>query len=131
MFGFSFRFKNKQSDVDEAVEKAAFENLRHGVASMRKDAAKSIKGRRNKDIASPEGTPPFTHGGFIRRALRWVVGDGWALMGFRHSVVEEVGATHEFGLTEDGRDYPERPTLGPALERAAVRFHRDWRASVG
>lgn len=130
MFGWSSQFENKSDNVVKATEKAKFENLRHAVASMRKDAASTIRRRKNKNISSPEGTPPFTHVGFARQALRWFVDRTEAIMGFTFSKFGTVGATHEHGLEEEGRDYPERPTVRPALERGVVRFHQDWRATI-
>lgn len=131
MFGWQSKFENKGQKVVKATEKTTFENLRHAVASMRKDAASTIKRRKNPEISSPPGTPPFTHVGFARQALRWFVDRAEAIMGFTFSKFGTVGATHEYALKEEGRDYPERPTVVPALERGVVRFHQDWRASIG
>ena len=117
--------------VESRVKKAKFEHLRHAALSIRKDASKSIKQRKNLDKSSPEGTPPHQHKpGFLKRALWAHFDDIEAYAGFRFSRVDTIAATHEHGLTEDGRDYPERPTMAPALDRAIDRFHRDWRASI-
>ena len=123
--------ETRPSKVEKAAQKAAFTNFGHAAASIRKAAAKSIKSRKNKKTASPEGTAPFTHGGFIRRALRFDVNQTGAVIGFQRSVIGLVAATHEHGLTEEGRDYPERPTIGPALEESLDRIHNDWRSSIG
>ena len=133
MFGVETKFTSNKSKVDKAIKTAKFENLRHAVASMRKDAAKSIKRRKDPDKASPAGEPVFTHVGFAKQALRWFVdpAGNFAIMGFTFSKFGTVGETHEEGLTEEGREYPERPTIGPALERGIVRFQKDWRASIG
>ena len=131
MFGWSSKFENKGKAVEKATEKATFKNMQHAIASMRKDAAGTIKRRKDKSVSSPAGTPPFTHVGFARQALRFFVGRVDAIMGFTFSKFGTIGATHEEGLEEEGRDYPERPTVVPALERGVVRFHQDWRSSIG
>ena len=118
--------------VTQAVDKAKYENMKHAAFSIRKDAAKSVKQRKNKDKPSPPGEPPFAHTlGFLKKAIWTDVKEDEAIVGFRKSVIGMVAATHEHGLTEDGRDYPERPTMAPALERNVERFHSDWRSSVG
>ena len=133
MFRATTQIEDKSRNVKRAVDKGAFTNLGHAAASIRKSAAKSIKQRKDKDKSSPVGTAPFTHGGFIRRALRFDVNKQKqeALIGFRFSVIGLVGRTHEFGEVEDGRDYPERPTLAPALEASIGRIAGQWQGSIG
>lgn len=133
MFGTQTKFVSNKPKVDKAIKKAKFENLRHAVASMRIDAARSIRRRKDPDKSSPPGSPVFTHSGFAKQALRWFVdpNGSFAIMGFTFSKFGTLGETHEKGLTEEGRDYPERPTIEPALERGIVRFQNDWRASIG
>ena len=119
-----------EKQIKEAADRATFRNLFGAISRIRKDAAKSIRRRKDPDIASPPGTPVFTHVGFAKQALWWDVTDESAIMGFRHSLFGTKGETHEFGKTEEGRDYPERPTVGPALERNIERFQKDWRSSI-
>lgn len=126
------KFTDQSIKVVEATEKAAYSNLKHAAYSIRKDASKSILHRKDKRKSSPEGSPPFQHRpGFLRRALWTAVDQFSAVVGFRKSIIGMVAATHEHGLTEEGRQYPERPTMRPALERNLSRFHRDWRSSIG
>ncbi len=119
--------------VEERVKRAKYNNMRHAAASIRKDAAGSIKQKKKKSTTSPAGGPPFQHeSGFFRRGLRyWVdrVRED-ALVGFLRSVVGHVAATHEHGKMEEGRQYPERAIVAPALERNIDRFARNWRASI-
>lgn len=134
MFRAETKFTSNKTAVDKAVKKGKFETLQHAVASMRRDAIKSIKQRKNKDTASPEGTPIFQHNrGLKQIGLQFFVDPGgmFAIMGWVASKFGTLGETHEKGLTEEGRDYPERPVIGPALERGIVRFQQDWRASIG
>jgi len=123
-------FTDTSKRVHDAVKKAKYKNFSHAAASIRRDAIKSIRKRKDKKKASPEGTPPFTHSGQAKRGVFFDVSATDAVIGFKKSVVGLVMATHEEGLVEEGRDYPERPTMGPALERNIERFHRDWRSSI-
>ena len=132
LLGVETKFEDKSKDVIKAVEKAAFENFRHAAASIRKDAIKSIRHRKDRSKVSPAGEPPTQHrAGFFKRAIFFDSNEEGAVIGFVASRVDQIAATHEHGLTEEGRDYPERPTMGPALERAVVRMNRDWRMSIG
>lgn len=125
-------FAAGKRSVATAVSKAAYETFRHAAMSIRKDAVASIKHKKNKDAESPEGEPPHQHKpGFLKRAVWAHYEETGAIIGFQASKVDQVAAIHEHGLIEEGRDYPERPTMQPALERNIERFHRDWRASVG
>lgn len=134
MIGATAKFTDNSKKVLEAASKAAYENLSHAARSIRKDASGSIKQKKDKSKSSEPGQPPVQHRpGFFKRALRYDIDKSKesAVIGFEASKVGQVAATHEHGLTEDGRDYPERPVMQPALERNIERFHRDWRASIG
>lgn len=131
--GAEVAFELNEKAIEAAVTKGNFESLRHAVASIRKDAAASVQKAR-AGIPSRPGDPPYTHrGAFYRRAIRWDVDkeQGEAIVGFRHSVIGDVGAVHEFGESREGTDYPERPTLWPALQRAAPRLTNFWADSIG
>lgn len=119
--------------LKEPIDKANFKNLGHAAASLRKAAAKSIE-RAPQGEASAAGQPPHTHkGAFFRRALRYDVDKQkqTAVVGFRHSVIGDVGAVHEFGESRGSETFPERPTLGPALDANAARLGSEWAGSIG
>lgn len=128
MFGFRVKIENRSKRVKAAAEKAAFRNFRHAAASIRKDAAASIE--RSPD-PSPPGTPPHTRRRLLPRAMRYDVSKEGAVIGPRASVAGEVGSAHEFGGRYKQQDYPERPFMQPALERAIPRFAGSWRGSIG
>lgn len=130
MIGTMTQFQSRVKEVEEAAEKAAFRNLGHAAASIRKDAVKSIT--RSKE-PSPEGGPIHTRKGQAKRAVRYAVDfeKEEALIGFQESKVGTAMAAHERGETYKDVDFPERPTMGPALERGAPRFAKDWAASIG
>lgn len=131
MIGSTTKIQDTTNRVADAAKKATFRTLFGAISTMRTDAAKSVLRRKDKDKSSPAGTPLFTHVGYAKQALRWDVTNDSAIMGFTFSKFGTKGATHEYGLREEGRDYPERPTVVPALEKSIARFHQDWRSSIG
>lgn len=116
------------TDVAKAANEAAFRNLGHAAASIRKDAASTIE--RSQDASAP-GEPPHTRRGQLNRAFRFDVSPDSAIVGPLFSVVGVSAAAHEFGEEYRGEDYPERPFMGPALERSTPRFLESWRGSIG
>jgi len=130
MIAASTKFTNNAKRVVAAKDKGAYNTFSHAAGSLRKDAAASILKRANARKASPVGTPPFTHAGFAKKAMWFDATKDGAVVGFRKSIFGMLGAIHEHGLTEEGRDYPPRPTMAPALERNIARFHREWRHSI-
>ena len=135
MFGFGATTEliDKSKDVHKAVDKANFKSLGHAAASLRKAASKSIE-RAPQGEASQPGEPPHTHKRvFFRRALRFDVDKQkqQAVVGFMASVIGDVGAVHEFGEQRGDIDFPERPTLGPALDANASRLGSEWAGSIG
>lgn len=130
MIAAQTKFTDTSKKVLAAKDKGAYNTFAHAAASIRRDATASIKKRKHKRKASPPGAPPFTHAGFIRKAIFFDATKEEAIVGFRKSIIGLVAATHEHGLTEEGRKYPARPTMLPALERNIERFHRDWQHSI-
>lgn len=132
-FGATTQLDDKSRDVLRAADKGNYRNLGHAAASLRKASAASIE-RAPQGEASPAGRSPHTHrGSFFRRALRYFVDRQRqeALVGFQHSTIGDVGAVHEFGEERGGVDFPERPTLGPALGANAGRIGDQWAGSIG
>lgn len=117
--------------VTDAVDKAAFRNLGHAGARIRKDAQASIV---KAEGPSAAGTPPHTHRGkFLSRAIRFDYDKQkqQAVIGPRKSVVGTAGHAHEMGGLYKGQIFPERPFMLPALERNLPRMSRDWEGSIG
>lgn len=134
MFGATTKLIDKSRNVNRAAEKANFVNLGQAAGSIRKVAARSIRGRVDPRKSSPEGTAPFTHkGSFFRRALRFDVDKvkQEALIGFQFSKIGVIAAIHEFGETEEGRDYPVRPTIGPAFQERLGQIAGQWQHTIG
>lgn len=123
-----------QQKLGKAIERAKAGSLSSMAYIVRKEIVGSIKQRKDKDKASPAGTPPYQHKpGFLKGAARYAVDKTRedAVIGFMFSRVGRTMKTHEKGLREGRRSYPERRTVEPALERSVVHFAPDWRSSVG
>jgi len=119
--------------VLDAAKTAEFRNLGHAAASIRKDAVASIK---TSDEPSPPGEPPHTRGKGKRRrvlprAIRFEITDGAAVIGPRASIAGQAGEPHEHGGTYRGQAFPRRPTMLPALQRAAPRIGSRWAGTIG
>jgi len=139
MIGFNFQFVDETQRVVKASQDASFRNLGHAAAAIRKDAIESII-----DAPGPSepGTPPHTHTagvtrkgkarkGEAQRAIAYDANQDSAVIGPRASVVGLSMHAHEFGDEFHGEDYPERPTMGPALDRNENRFASEWAGSIG
>lgn len=131
MIGAQTKVTRHTGRVDNAVKKASFRNFGHAAASIRKDAAASLQ-RVASDDPSPPGQPPHTHKGvFLKRALRYHVDPFSAVIGPRESVVGKAASAHEHGGRYKGAEYPQRPFMFPALQRAIPRIGNRWRGSIG
>jgi phage gpG-like protein len=129
MIGLKVRTTDNTKAVHKAVDKAAFKNFNHAAASISKDVKSTLE---KADGASEPGQPPHTHKGiYLRRAIRFASDKEGAVIGPMASVVDQAGAVHEFGGDYKGNDYPERPFMYPALQRALPRFAGQWRGSIG
>lgn len=114
--------------VGHAVDKAKFRNFGHAAASIRKDALSTIE---KSESASKPGSPIHTRKGLAKRALQYAADKDGAVIGFAASIVGQSMSEHELGGTYKGAEYPQRPTVTPAMERGAPRFAGDWAGSVG
>jgi hypothetical protein len=129
MFSASVKVEDKSKRISAVVEKAAFRNFGHAAASISKDVKSTLV---NSDGPSAPGEPPHTHqGAHLRRAIRFDATKTDAVIGPQASIVGEAGAAHELGEEFRGQDYPERPFMGPGLERGMPRFASDWAGSIG
>ena len=63
--------------------------------------------------------------------MRFAVDKQGGVIGPTASVAGQVGGAHEFGGQFRGDQYPERPFMFPALERALPRFAGQWKGSIG
>ena len=134
MLGMKVKLENRIGRVKRAADKGAFRNFFHAAASISRAAKKSITRSKYSSVA---GRPPHTRRGKLRRAIRFAAGKAYstteqgAIIGPMASLVGQAGAAHEFGGTYKGDQFPERPFMGPALEKAIPRFAGNWRGSIG
>ena len=151
MFGMTAKIENNFRRVKAASEKAAFRNLGHASASLRKGVRGTLKPapkdqrvsakrsggkiiRRARHAASPPGTPPFTgRGQRLKNAIVFAVAaDGKsAVIGATANIVGGSAKPHELGGSYKGQEYPARPFMVPGLERAIPRFPSEWRGTIG
>lgn len=132
--------------IKERADKAAFKNFGHAAATVRRTAQKSIErapkarttgrrrrraGRLRRTEAGPKGKPIRTRRGQAPRSIVFDANERGAIIGPRFSFMGESFAAHEFGEELRGIDYPERPTMGPALEENVGRFANEWEDSIG
>ena len=127
MFGMTVAIDDKLGKVAKAASDASFRNFGHAAASISKDAKNSIE--KSTDASAP-GSPPHSRRGLLKRAIRFAADKEGAVIGPMFSQVGTSAEAHEFGSAYKGVDFPERPFMGPALERALPRFLGGWRGSI-
>ena len=134
-----FRFVNKGHKIADYMRVWERIFLFRAGASLMTYAKRSFKRRKNRDLASPRGKPPYLHSpksGFLRQALKFAVDltKKSVLVGIRYSVAELWGLKHEKGgrrqrvktanierltggLMGKMGFYPKRPFMKPAFHR--------------
>lgn len=122
--------KDDMAKVAKAAKKGNFTSLTHVAASIRRTAIGFI--RRSKR-AAPEGQPPTTRKGLIKKAMFFHVDKQAerAVIGPRYSVIGDAVAAQEFGGTYKGGTYPKRPVMGPALQQSLPRLPAKFKGSIG
>lgn len=122
------RFRDKETG--QLVSGKAFKNIFHAAASISRDAKRSLK---TSARPSAPGKPPYTRRGLFRRAVRFEADrqKQSAVIGFVASMVGESAKAHEFGGRYKGAEYPERPTMKPALERNIHRLGGQFKGIIG
>lgn len=152
MIGVGFKVYSRPllQRIRKRVDAAAYRNFQHAAASIRKTARQSItrgpadkrssakrdrntKTRitRSRHAASRPGTPVHTQRGRAKAAIWYAADKHGARIGPRASVIGDAMEPHEFGGRYKGAEYPERPTMGPALVANLDRFANGWRGSIG
>ena len=115
--------------VVKAAQTGSIKSLGHAGGAIRMTAKRSIKRSKTE---SPEGSPPHTRKGQLRRAILYAVEKDKqsVVVGPDVSIVSTAGTAHEFGGRFRGEQYPRRPFMGPALEKTKERLPRMWAGSV-
>jgi hypothetical protein len=130
MIGIEAQTEFSEKPVKDAEKRAAYENLGHAAASLRKAAIASIE---ESSRPSEPGRPIHTRRGLARRAILYAVDreNEEAVVGFSAERIGDAMAAHELGEIYKGAAYPQRPTMIPALEASADRMGDQWRGSIG
>ncbi len=129
MIAVKVKTEDTTKRVADAAMKAAFKNFRHAAASISRDVKQNLE---KAEGPSEPGDEPHTHKGiYLRRAIRWDGDKDGAIIGPAASAVDQVGELHEFGGEREGAQYPARPFMAPALEKAIPRLAGDWAGTIG
>lgn len=147
MFSAVVKVVERIKAVRAAAVKAAVGNLNHAAASLRLRAQESIQkappesrvakqrgARRARHAASAPGTPPYTGRGALKNAIIYdkaTTANLRAIVGPRASRVGTSASAHEFGGEYKGAHYPQRPFMGPALDKTADKFAGSFAGSIG
>ena len=97
------RYKFDGAAVAEGVRKGSLTALRRAGAYTRKVAQNLIKVRRNRDLASKSGTPPFAHGAGKNLKKSILFGVDKADRSVVIGPSAKLGALHEFGGMAENR----------------------------
>src|SRR5688500_7743634 len=116
MIAVKVKTEDTTKRVADAATKAAFKNFRHAAASLSRDVKSNLE---KVQGPSETGDEPHTHKGvYLRRAIRYEADKDGAIIGPAASAVDQVGELHECGGEREGQQYPARPFMAPALEKA-------------
>ena len=132
MIGYHVKLKLEiQRLVKKATDEGIFRNLGHAAASIRATAKRLIT-RVRRGTPSKPGEPIHTRTGRARKSILFAVDRGQqeAVIGFNAAYMGRSMEPHEKGGSYMGTDYPDRPTMGPALDANLVRFASGWRDSI-
>ena len=121
--------KFEKQKVLAKTKQANITSLGHAGAAIRLTARRSIRTRQK---ASAPGTPPHTRRGQLKRAIAYAVDKrrGAVVIGPARDAVGTSGSAHERGGRYRRERYPQRPFMGPALEKLQDRLPDFWANSV-
>lgn len=133
MIGFEAKLERELTGTLKRLsEKGFFRSIGHAAAAIRATARRLIV--RSKEPAAP-GEPIRTRRGQAKRSdaiLYFADADrDEALIGFTASVMDTAMSAHEHGGRYMGTDFPERPTMRPALDVNLMRFADEFEHSIG
>jgi hypothetical protein len=116
MIGFATKFQDDTAKVKKQAEKATVQALYKAAYAIMTTAKGLIK---TSPQASPPGEPPHTRAGQLRQAIRYEVNraEFTAYIGPQASQMGPAAQPMEHGGTFRGERYPERPFMGPALDK--------------
>jgi len=105
------------------AERGKYRGLGHAAGAVRLIAKRSIRKRKK---ASRPGTPPSTQTKRLPAAILYAVEPDRAVIGPVASIVGTAGEAHEHGGRYKRENYPQRPFMAPALDKARPRLPDNW-----
>lgn len=154
MIASKFTLQMDPKPLVQAVDKGMYKSFSHAAASIRKagqakivkapkdqrsgaktvkskKTGKRVKVRRGTHAAAPPGHAPYTARGQYKNAITFDASKTGAVIGPRYSRLGTAGEAHEKGGRYKGSNYPQRPTMGPALSENLSRIPKSFAGSVG
>jgi hypothetical protein len=133
MIGTATKIETQQiKTLERLADKGVFKSLGNAAAAIRNTARTLIV--RSSEPSQP-GEPIHTKKGKAKRpdAILFAADDraDEAVVGFSYAVMQESMSAHEIGGDYLGTEFPERPTIRPALDVNLVRFAEEFRGSIG
>lgn len=123
------QIKKEKSDISEDQRQAFVDKIRQGD----RDFLRSLNKLKTRRQASKPGEPPLTsQQRQLKRAILFDVEKDKldAVVGPTFPKLATIGKIHEFGGTFNGRRYPKRAFMRPALLKASPRLSRFWANSI-
>jgi alkanesulfonate monooxygenase SsuD/methylene tetrahydromethanopterin reductase-like flavin-dependent oxidoreductase (luciferase family) len=129
------RKKKKETlQISEAQRQAFLKKLEEKDEAVLDAINKKRESERLARRSSIIGTPPLTgERKLLRKAIRYDIdrkNKDNIVIGTSSTVFDKIGRAHEHGGLFEGRKYPKRPFMNPALEKAKPRISRLWSNSV-
>ena len=111
------------------VNKANCASLRRAGAYVRKSARNAVYKSKH---ASEEGTPPHTRRGLLKSSILFGVDKNRmsVVIGPAKKFIGVSMIAHEFGGMYRRRRYPQRPLMGPTLQKTAPQLPKLWEDAV-
>lgn len=115
--------------VTEATKRGNLSALSKAAFSIFKEAQESIK---VSGFASSAGSAPHSKAGQLKRSIKYSLDkeNESAVIGPQFSLMGEAASAHEFGGTYHGEQYPQRPFMGPALQKNLDKIPTYWSGSI-
>jgi len=133
MISYQVRVEQQQErTLQRRLDRGLFRSLGNAAAAIR-NTARSLIVRSKTPSAPGEAIHSATGQAAWSNAVLYAVDEraGDAVVGFNAAVMGESMSGHEKGERYMGTDFPERPTMGPALEINLVRFADEFEGSIG
>lgn len=125
--------RGRKKQIGQAQRENFLRKLREEDPTVLEAIEKARVKKRDTRPRSKPGSPPFTgNGRLMRRSILFEVSDQRddVIIGTTATKFDQIGKRHEFGGVFDGKKYPKRPFMRPALDEVRSRLPRMWARSV-